>query len=85
MFFQTPVDGPNGVGQLVAPLRFPHDSSGTLTDILSGRLASNVAPMKDIDLGVVDVTVASAPSSDKVCQGRDCGAPIKCCSAWATR
>jgi glycosidase len=72
LFLQTPVDGPNGIGQLVAPLRFPRDQSGTPTDILSGRTAANIAPMKDIDLGVMEVTVATAPSSDKVCQGKEC-------------
>lgn len=67
LFFQVPTDGPNGVGRLIAPVRFAKDASGALTDVLSGRTGASAAPLSDIDLGVVDITVASAPGSDKVC------------------
>lgn len=67
LFFQVPVEGAGGVGRLLAPVRFPKDASGALTDVLSGRTGPSQAPMANIDLGVIDITVASEPASDSVC------------------
>lgn len=68
LFFQAPVEGSRGVGQLVAPLRF-EDGTGTLTDVLPGRTGDAVAPPIDLDLGVVEITLAS----DTVCdEGENC-------------
>jgi hypothetical protein len=38
-----------------------------LTDVLSGRTGPSLVPLANLDLGVVDITVASEPGSDKVC------------------
>jgi glycosidase len=67
LFFQIPAEGTGGIGHLLAPLRFSKDSSGELTDVLSGRTGPSLSPMPSIDLGVIDITVASEPGSDKVC------------------
>lgn len=68
LFFQTPVEGSRGVGQLVAPLRFS-DGHGAQTDILPGRTGDAVAPPTDLDVGIVEITLAS----DTVCgEGENC-------------
>ncbi|MCK6548732.1 hypothetical protein L6R52_23005 [Myxococcota bacterium] len=67
LFFQVPVEGPGRVGQLVAPIRFTRDASGVLTDLLGGRSGGSETPLADVDLGVVDITVATGPGSAKVC------------------
>jgi hypothetical protein len=59
LFFQAPVEGTGGIGHLIAPLRFARDASGTLTDLSSGRVEGGNAPLLDVDLGVVEIGVAS--------------------------
>jgi hypothetical protein len=72
LFFQIPTDGYSGIGQLVAPLRFQRNASGVLTDVIRGRLPTSTVPLKDLDLGVVDITVASGPALDSACSGAGC-------------
>jgi glycosidase len=58
LFFQIPTDGYSGIGQMVAPLRFPRNASGMLTDVIRGKMPSSTVPLKDIDLGVMDITMS---------------------------
>ena len=72
LFFQAPVSGHRGRGQLVAPLRFARSANGPLTDLLPGVIAGLDRPIPDIDLGVIDVTLASRPSSGSLCGEGPC-------------
>ncbi|MEQ9497430.1 MAG: alpha-amylase family glycosyl hydrolase [Deltaproteobacteria bacterium] len=56
LFFQAPVSGGGGVGNLVAPLRFPDGNGGT-TDLVFGRVTESALPIADLDLGTVEITV----------------------------
>lgn len=71
LFFQVPVGGANGIGHLVAPIRFARSASGPFTDVLPGRAEGALVPLGDVELGVVEITVASGPGSDKVCEESD--------------
>jgi hypothetical protein len=62
MFFQVPVDRGNGIGHLIAPLRFARNASGKLTDLLYGKIGTSAVPMKDLDLGTVEMTLATRPA-----------------------
>lgn len=69
LFFQAPVEGPGGIGSLIAPLRFPN-GRGALTDLLPGRSRDSNAPIPSIELGTVRLTIASQPSDS--CDGQAC-------------
>jgi len=72
LFFQTPIEGTGGVGHLVAPMRYDAGARG-LTDVLSGRTGDSMVPLGDIDLGVVEIQVASSgsPPTYQVILGED--------------
>jgi len=69
LFFQAPVEGPGGIGSLVAPLRFSN-GRGSQTDLLPGRSRDSNAPIPAIELGTVTLSVASRPSAS--CDGQAC-------------
>lgn len=68
LFLQAPAEGPDGVGTLVAPLTFP-DGNGGRTSLVFGRVGDGAAPIADLDLGVVEITVASRGDSSEDCPG----------------
>lgn len=62
LFFQVPVDRGSGVGHLVAPIRFARNASGRLTDLIYGKIGSSPVALKDLDLGTVEITLATRPA-----------------------
>lgn len=60
LLFQVPVDGREGLGQMVSRVRFARSSAGDLTDLVSGRSADLGVPARDLDLGVVKIEGSAA-------------------------
>ena len=63
LVLQTPGSAQQGIGELVARVRFARDAAGTMTDLVSGRLPGSPAPMADLDLGTVKIATPAASNA----------------------
>ena len=62
LYLQVPSGGREGLGTLVARMRFAKDDTGALTDVLNGRALGVTTPLASLDLGTMKIT-AAAPSN----------------------
>ncbi len=59
LYLQVPVGGREGLGTLVARMRFATDDSGALTDVINGRAVGVSTPLASLELGTMKISADS--------------------------